>query len=122
VKVLLVDDDMGLLDLGAHMVKRLGHKVVLAANGIEAEALAMTEQPDVILLDVLMPIQDGFETLKHLRASGYKGAVIVTSALLTRSVEGKTAAFPGTAYLQKPFTSQRLAELLGKVAPTESKP
>lgn len=110
--MLLVDDDTALLELGAYMVRKLGHEVLTAQNGVEAEAMAMVEEPDVVLLDVLLPVQDGFETLKHLRELAFKGVVILTSALLATTVEMKAEKLGGAIYLQKPFTSAKLAEML----------
>ena len=49
------------------MLKRMGYNVVVALNGEEAVQLARQERPDLILLDIMMPVMDGIEALKSIR-------------------------------------------------------
>lgn len=70
-KVLLVDDEPDIRRVGQLSLELVGHlRVLLAAGGEEALDLAASEQPDVILLDVMMPRLDGPATLERLRARG----------------------------------------------------
>lgn len=122
LKILLVDDDMTLLDLGEFMVNRLGHDCLRATSGIEAEALALLENPDVVVMDVMLPLQNGFETLRNMRQSGYAGRVVLTSTLSeaqARMVLRAGDAATGAPFVKKPFTTQGLAQVLAG-APTES--
>lgn len=68
-KVLLVDDDQDLRRIGQLSLRNVGKwQVLLATCGAEALTIARLEQPDVILLDVMMPEMDGPATLQRLRA------------------------------------------------------
>ena len=67
-KILVVDDESTMRRLTSVLLKRHGHKVIEAADGESALVTAVQQRPDIILLDVMMPITDGFETLRRLRA------------------------------------------------------
>jgi len=111
VKVLLVDDDPGLLELGSYMVgKRLGHEVHLARNGVEALKLAAEVEPNVVIMDIWMPEPDGFQTMYALQEAGYRGVVIMTSALPGQEVE--VARHGDIPFLAKPFSLHELEALL----------
>ncbi|MFZ6184235.1 response regulator [Nannocystis pusilla] len=67
-KVLLVDDEPDIRRIGQLSLERVGRwQVAVAASGAEALAVAARERPDVILLDVMMPVDDGPTTLARLR-------------------------------------------------------
>ncbi len=66
-KVLLVEDDEMLHGMYTQKFKNQGYEVVSAYNGADGVKLAETEQPDIILLDVIMPKMDGFVALKKIR-------------------------------------------------------
>lgn len=90
-KILVVDDEQSVRSLLADFFTPLGYRVITTADGNEALELAAREEPDVILLDVVMPGLDGAEVCKALRASdetalipvimmtGFAGAVIDVS-------------------------------------------
>lgn len=67
-KVLLVDDDETLLAMYEQILTARNYQVVTATNGQTAIALAKREQPDIILLDILLPGQSGLDVLKKIRA------------------------------------------------------
>jgi len=67
-KVLLVDDDPSIRQIGSLALRNIGKwQVILAATGEEAVGLVIREQPDLVLLDVMMPGMDGLTTLRHIR-------------------------------------------------------
>jgi two-component system cell cycle response regulator DivK len=64
------------------MLENKGHKVVEAANGLEAVELAVSKSPDIILMDLNMPVMDGIEATKHLRehsATSHMPIIAVTA-------------------------------------------
>ena len=61
-KILLVDDEKDILEFLSYNIKKEGAKVYTATNGLEAIDLAKKKKPDLILLDVMMPEMDGYET------------------------------------------------------------
>ena len=79
-RVLVADDNEDLRDLMALQLAKLGVDVLLASNGAEALSVARREAPDLILLDIEMPILDGLEVARQLSASGFAGAIVAVSA------------------------------------------
>ena len=68
IKILLVDDEEDILELLQYNLEKADFKVLRASNGEEALEIAKKEEPDVILLDIMMPRMDGVETCRRLRA------------------------------------------------------
>jgi DNA-binding response OmpR family regulator len=66
-KILIVDDDLETLRLVGLMLQRQGYQVASAHNGAEALSMARNEQPDLIVLDIMMPDMDGYEVTRRLR-------------------------------------------------------
>jgi two-component system cell cycle response regulator DivK len=118
MKVLIVEDNEGLRDLLARVVVHLGHLPVLASQGKDGLEKAVAEKPDLILMDMLMPVMDGWEATRALRANPEtKNIPILAITALFNRVQVKTCLEAGCdAYLVKPFTvlelSRKIAELL----------
>lgn len=68
IKVLLVEDDKMIIDMYTLKFTQEGYEVVQAENGKDAVALAKTVNPDIILLDIILPQMDGFSVLKEIKA------------------------------------------------------
>jgi DNA-binding response OmpR family regulator len=68
-KVLVVDDEPDIVRYLEHVLRRLGYETVSAGNGAEALEKAAADPPDLVLLDVMMPVMDGFAVCRALRAS-----------------------------------------------------
>ena len=75
--VLMVDDDESLLDLMEHVVKKEGFRTDRAADGPEALRKAQALNPDVIILDMMLPGLGGFEVMRQLQAAGHADIPIV---------------------------------------------
>ncbi len=67
IKVLVVDDEPDIIEFIEYNLKREGYQVFTASNGQECLALAKSVQPDMVLLDVMMPVMDGIEACRKLR-------------------------------------------------------
>ena len=78
-RVLVVDDEQRILKFLASKLKVSGYEVITASNGVDALEQVQAQEPDLVVLDVIMPRIDGFETLKELRAFS-SVPVIVLSA------------------------------------------
>lgn len=105
LRVLAVDDNRTNLHILQVFLKKLGHEVILAENGEEAVKRFTAEQPDVVLLDIMMPIMDGFEAARRIKAlSCERWVPIIFLSALNRDenlVEGLEAG--GDDYLTKPI-------------------
>ena len=86
--ILHVDDDDVMRKLVAGYLSGLGHKVISAQNGLEGMKLAQDLTPDLILMDIDMPVLDGYAATQQLRGKGYKGLI----AALTGSERVKDLA------------------------------
>lgn len=104
-KILIVDDEPFNVDYLEQELEDLDYETVSATNGQEALAKVMTESPDVILLDIMMPIMDGFEVLNHLKADPYTRdiPIIVISAANDLSSIVKGIEMGAEEFLPKPF-------------------
>ncbi len=109
IRVLIVEDDE---DIGDLLQATLSppHECLRAANGLEALQLVEFGEPDVILADIMMPVMDGFEFVKRLRADRQRGAtpVIFLSALSAKDQIRKGYDLGATLYLTKPIDPPRL--------------
>ena len=110
MRILVVDDERDLRDLYSENLRDAGHEVLTAGNG--AEGLGkLGWRPDVILLDLMMPIMDGYEFLDQLRRTpGHERTpAVVVSAISTGSWSTHRGA---TAFVGKPFDSDALLQLI----------
>jgi two-component system, HptB-dependent secretion and biofilm response regulator len=105
MKVLAVDDNRTNLHILQVFLKKLGHDVILAENGVDAIRQFTAEAPDVILLDIMMPIMDGFEAARRIKAMNQdRWTPIIFLSALNRDenlVEGLDAG--ADDYLTKPI-------------------
>jgi two-component system KDP operon response regulator KdpE len=105
--ILIVDDQERILNLLGVKLEALGYEVVTASDGVAALEQAQAQEPDLIVLDLLMPGMDGFETLKGLRAFS-DVPVIILSAKGADAVKIKSLQLGADDYLQKPFNPDEL--------------
>ena len=105
MKVLAVDDNRTNLHILQVFLKKLGHQVILAENGEEAVRMFQSEAPDLVLLDIMMPVMDGFEAARRIKAmTQERWAPVIFLSALNRDenlVEGLEAG--GDDYLTKPI-------------------
>ena len=111
MKVLIIDDDADIRSVARLSLSRLGGMdVVEAAGGAEGVRKAQDEQPDVILLDVMMPVMDGSATLAALRAQASTAAtpVIFLTAKAMPAEIGRLQTLGAAGILTKPFDPRTL--------------
>ena len=109
--ILVVDDDSDVRALANKALQRDGHVVLEAASGAEALALIEKESPDLVLLDLLMPVQGGLEVLKILRGRPATAnlPVVILTAMDDEATTRAGFDLGATDYLTKPFTIPQLA-------------
>lgn len=112
MKILVVDDEQAVRDSLRRSLSFNGYDVSLAEDGVEAIESIEREEPDLIILDVMMPRMDGLEVCRSLRGSGYDRPILVLTA--RDGVSDRVAGLDAGAddYLPKPFA---LEELLARV-------
>ena len=114
--VLVVDDEELLRTLLTQMLERHGFQVLLACDGQEAlRVFQKTPRIDLVLLDLRMPRMDGFETCQALRALDQLVPILMMSGHQDSALVAGKAALGIQGFLQKPFRSRELRDLLRQV-------
>jgi CheY-like chemotaxis protein len=114
--ILVVDDEPGIRQAVAEILQLDGYNVVTAANG--AEALVVVEQrtPSLILLDMRMPVLNGWEFARELGARGYNVPIVVITAATDASAWAREVRAAG--FLAKPFDLLELLETVERILPS----
>ena len=109
-KILVVDDDVDTLRLVGLMLQRQGYQIIAASNGHQALLLAQSENPDLILLDVMMPDMDGYEVTKRLRTDVVTATTPIIMFTAKSQLDDKVAGFEAGVddYLTKPTQPREL--------------
>ncbi|MBF0287468.1 MAG: hybrid sensor histidine kinase/response regulator [SAR324 cluster bacterium] len=112
--ILIVDDNPKNIQVLGQMLNEQNYKIVVATNGAEAVKAAQAVQPDLILLDVMMPVMDGFEACKQLKGLETTSNIPVIFLTAKNETDDLVKGFELGAvdYVTKPFNS---AELLARV-------
>jgi CheY-like chemotaxis protein/MinD-like ATPase involved in chromosome partitioning or flagellar assembly len=103
-KILIIDDDIDTLKLVGLMLQKQGYTIVAASNGPQGLEQAERENPDLILLDVMMPEMDGYEVTKRLRANPLTTNTPILMFTAKTQLDDKVTGFEAGAddYLTKP--------------------
>jgi len=111
-KILVCDDDQGILEMLELLLEDDGYTVVLEPNSVNALRTIEREMPDLILLDIWMPVISGDQILKALKADPQKNSIPVL--MYSASTDGRAIAEESgaDAFLSKPFD---LSELLSEI-------
>ena len=106
-KILLVDDDGRIRKLLKIYLEKAGFQVIEAENGLEALLLLQNNQPDLIVLDIMMPVLDGMETCRQIRKLATTPILLLTARTET---DDKLMGFDCGAddYVEKPFNPQEV--------------
>lgn len=113
-RVLVVDDDLMFQEFVREELGRLGHEAVAAANGLEAVEAIRKEPPDLILLDLRMPLMDGIDALRALREERCGAPVILLTARRNPEVLAQARALGAAEILFKPVDLAQFFLLLEK--------
>ena len=111
-KLLVVEDEKNIVDILAFNLKREGYEVVAAMDGATGLTLALAEDPDLILLDLMLPKLDGFELCRRLREQRRTTPVIMLTAREEESDKVLGLELGADDYITKPFS---MRELLARV-------
>lgn len=116
MKILVVDDNPTNRKLAEQALSMSGHEVVEAVNGEEGVNKAVSENPDVILMDIQMPGIDGIEAMKQIRSQdgGDKVPVLALTAYAMKGDRERLLEDGFDDYISKPFSIAELIEKVGK--------
>ena len=119
--VLLIDDDESIRKVLRLRLERAGYRVLIAQQGEEGLALATTERPALILLDLQMPRMDGREVLRRLKANPDTKPipVILLTGDKSEHLRSEGIAAGANAFVQKPVSGARLSEVVDTLLPAK---
>lgn len=115
MKILLVEDNEMNRDMLSRRLERRGYEVLIAGDGQQAVDMALSEVPDLILMDMGLPVMDGWEATRRLKADAYTAAVPIIALTAHAMADDRVRALQAGCddFDTKPIDLERL---LGKVA------
>lgn len=115
-RILIADDDPLLRSLLVHRLSADGHDILTAGDGSEALAVIRDQRPELIVLDALMPVMDGFEVLRRIKSGDLTDAPVIMLTALKREQDIVGALQLGAAdYLVKPFIPDELGQRIRRL-------
>ena len=115
VTILVIDDEADVRDVVGMLLTQAGYQTVGAEYGLSGYSKAQSEQPDLILLDLMMPVMDGFEVLRKLKGdpSTQTIPVIILTARIDAASERECMKLGATDYIKKPWGPRELEDRIG---------
>ena len=111
--ILLVDDEAHIRKYVSLILKQLGApRVIEAGNGEEAIVSYQTQKPDLVLLDISMPLMNGLETLKKLKEIDPESVVIMLTSMVNRQSIDEALAFGAANYIRKDTPKEEIAQAI----------
>jgi CheY-like chemotaxis protein len=112
-KILICDDDPGILDMLELILDETGHQIIPESNSLNVRALMEREKPDLVVLDLWMPMLSGDQVLRVIRENPVTREIPVI--VISASTDGKEIAKRAGAsdYLAKPFDVDKLLSMVG---------
>ena len=107
-KILIVEDEQNIVDILSFNLGRDGYDTLEAYDGITGLKLALEENPDLILLDLMLPGMDGFDVCKQVRASGSATPIIMLTAREEETDKVLGLELGADDYITKPFSIREL--------------
>lgn len=116
-KILVAEDERDIRDLITFTLQYAGHEVIAASNGAEAIEVARAEKPDLIIVDVRMPLMTGYEACRVLKQAGptrHIPVVFLSAKGQEQEVQSGLEA-GATDYILKPFSPENLARRIEEI-------
>ena len=121
IKIAVIEDDENLRFLVAKRLSNEGYQVIEAADGLTAEQVILQEQPDIVLLDWMLPGEQGLEVCQSIREQGFENLIIMMTAK-AQDVDKIDAYSAGVSdYVTKPFNMDLLVTRLNILSITRSR-
>jgi DNA-binding response OmpR family regulator len=109
-KILICDDEPNIVVALEFLMKQNGYETRVAEDGEQALREIDSFQPDLVLLDVMLPRRDGFEVCQTLRSAGNDVRIVMLTAKGRESEITKGLALGADSYVTKPFSTRELVE------------
>jgi signal transduction histidine kinase len=113
-KILVAEDDLDLRELIRLYLESAGASIVVCENGQEAVNCALANKFDAVLMDIQMPVMDGYVAMQTLRGEGYAQPIIALTAHASLEDEHRCAESGCSAYVSKPFQPERLVHTIAE--------
>jgi len=115
--VMIVDDDLDFREMIRDFLSGRGFSVIGAGSGSEAMSIASSTPPDVVFLDIMMPIQDGYEVCRNMRASNTTRAATIIMLTVRDKLSDKLTAYIAGAhrFLSKTCELEEIHQCLDRV-------
>jgi two-component system alkaline phosphatase synthesis response regulator PhoP len=114
VRILIAEDEPNIVTSLEFLLRGAGHEVTVASNGSDALDLTGKLRPDLVVLDVMLPLVDGFEVCRRIRANSATRdtRILMLTARGRQGEMDKGMAAGANAYLTKPFATRELVEIV----------
>ncbi len=112
MRILVVEDQIKMAQFVKKGLGEIGYAVDLAESGASAEVMVAENEYDLVILDVMLPGQNGMDTARHLRRDGFEGPILMLTALATTKDKVNGLDSGADDYLTKPYSFD---ELLARV-------
>jgi two-component system phosphate regulon response regulator PhoB len=111
-KILIIEDDRSLVDVLAYNLRQVGHEVYVAYDGMDGLSRAQLKLPDIVVLDLMLPVMDGLEVCRRLRADPATRDIIVLMLTAKDEESDQLIGFSMGAddYVTKPYSVKVLLE------------
>jgi DNA-binding response OmpR family regulator len=116
--ILVVDDDRELVDGLRAVLERQGYKVIQAHDGHQGKQAIYNQQPDLVILDMMMPRMGGYPVLEHFRGKADAPPVIMITANEGSRHKAYAEMLGVDDYIRKPFAMDRLLDSVGRLLAT----
>jgi two-component system OmpR family response regulator len=106
--ILIIDDEAGVRELLADALKLAGFETLTAADAMVAQTILRTAKPDLLIVDINMPLMDGFEFIEKIRSNGDQTPALMLSARADRADVTRGLTLGADDYVTKPFGLEEL--------------
>jgi DNA-binding response OmpR family regulator len=116
-KILIIDDDASLLQMVSIILKRAGHEAIVSMEPKEGYDLALSQSPDLAIIDVMMPQVNGYQVCAALRKTEATKdlPILILTALTESEHRGRAEDAGADGFVTKPITSTELVKAINEV-------
>lgn len=114
IKILIVDDELEICKLVEEIFKRKGYAVIVATNGHDALTIFEKENPQIVLVDIVMPNMNGIEVLKKIKKRNKETKVLMLTFIDDPLKKQEAHSLGANGYITKPFSTENLEDIVSR--------